>query len=150
MTLDLLFVIVQVRKGKSHFNKINRKMLKESKRDEAYEKMVSQIIERVKKQGYSDIRADINEYESPHKLIGQSKKISYTPDITGKKDDGLGYFEIAKKVQNTNELVNKWKALSLLADMKNGVFKVYVPHGHMKFTRELINDHNIKAEIVKL
>ncbi len=125
-------------------------MLKESKKDEAYEQMVTEIIAKVKKQGYSDIRADIEDYDSPYKLIGQSKDISFTPDITGKKDDGLGYFEIAKKVPNTNELVNKWKVLSLLADMKNGVFKVYVPHGHMKFTRELISDHNIKAEIVKL
>jgi len=83
-------------------------------------------------------------------LIGKTNDVNFIPDITATKNDKKGYFEIAKKVKDTSQLVNKWKLLATLAEMKNGDFHIFVPHGHMKFTREILTDYGINAEVVKL
>jgi hypothetical protein len=125
-------------------------MLKNSRNNQSYIEKVNQVIEKVKKQGYTDIRADIEDYETPPRLIGKSNESNYVPDVVGKKNGSKGYFEISKKEKDTNDLVNKWMLLSMLADMKNGIFRIYVPHGHMKFTRQLLTAYDIKAEVIKL
>ena len=124
-------------------------MLQET-RSKSYDELLSNVIEKIKKQGYDNIRADLSDYEAPYQLIGQTKNVNFTPDVTATKNDGKAYFEISAKVDNPNNLINKWKLLETLANMKNGKFKIFVPHGHMKFTQELIKDHNINAELVKL
>ena len=125
-------------------------MLQENRSKIDYDEMLSTVIERVKKQGYDDIRADISEYEAPHELIGKTNDINFTPDVTATKDDGKAYFEISTKTENANDLINKWKLLETLAQMKKGKFQIFVPHGHMKFTKELVANHHINAEVVKL
>jgi hypothetical protein len=125
-------------------------MLQEGRQDKDYEKLVNKVIERVKKQGYSDIKAVIDDYESPSKLINKNSNVDYLPDVTAQKNGEKGYFEIARKIKDTDKLVNKWKALSTLAEMRDGVFQVFVPHGHMKFTRELLDEHNINAQVFKI
>jgi hypothetical protein len=125
-------------------------MLKDSRNKESYIEKVNRVIEKVKKQGFTDIRADIGEYEKPPRLIGKSKKIDFIPDVVARKNGTKGYFEISKKEKDTDNLINKWSVLSTLAEMKNGVFRIYVPHGHMKFTRQLLTSYDIKAEVMKL
>lgn len=125
-------------------------MLKESRTTSKYLERVTKVIENLERQGFTDIQADIDDYETPPRLISKSKDINFVPDVMARKNGNKGYFEISKKVSDTNELVNKWTALSTLAEMKNGIFKIYVPHGHMKFTREILTDYNINAEVVKL
>ncbi|MFT6866579.1 MAG: hypothetical protein ACJA08_001410 [Cyclobacteriaceae bacterium] len=125
-------------------------MLLQSRASVPYHKLLGDVIVKVKKQGYSDIRADLEDYEAPHQIIGKTNDVNFTPDITAMKDEGKAYFEIAQKIENTRELVNKWKLLETLAHMKKGVFQIYVPHGQMKFTQELILEHNIRAILIKI
>ncbi len=125
-------------------------MLKHSRNEESYVKKVNRVIDQVKKQGFTDIRADIGDFERPPRLISKSRKLDFIPDVVARKNDTKGYFEISQKEKDTNNLINKWAALSTLADMKNGVFRIYVPHGHMKFTRQLLTAHEIKAEVIRL
>lgn len=125
-------------------------MLKDSRIKENYVEKVNRVIEKVKKQGFTDIRADIGNYEKPPRLIGKSQKIDFMPDVAARKNGSKGYFEISKKEKDIHNLINKWSALSTLADMRNGVFRIYVPHGHMKFTRQLLTSFDIKAEVSKL
>ncbi len=125
-------------------------MLKQSRNSDSYTQTVNKVIENIKKMGFSDIRADIDQYESPPRLISKSKEIEFAPDVMARKHESKGYFEISKKDSNINELINKWTALSRLATIKNGIFQIYVPHGHMKFTRELLKTHRIEADIRKL
>lgn len=125
-------------------------MLKNSRNNQSYIDKVNKVIEKVKKQGYTDIRADVGDYEKPPRLIGKSNETDFVPDVVARKNGSKGYFEISKKEKETNDLVNKWSALSMLADMKKGVFRIYVPHGHMKFTRQLLTAYDIKAEVIKL
>ena len=66
------------------------------------------------------------------------------------KKDSKAYFEIAHKNCDTDILIDKWKALSLLAEMKNGKFQIFVPYGHMNFTTQLLDENRISADVVKL
>ena len=125
-------------------------MLQQTRSKISYDEVLTNVIEKVKKLGYNNIRADLTDYEAPHQLIGKTNNVNFTPDVTAEKNDGKAYFEIATKMDNPNELINKWKLLETLASMKNGIFQIYVPHGHMKFTQELIKDHNINAELLKI
>ena len=125
-------------------------MLKESRSTSSYNEKVQKVIDKVKKMGFSEIRADIDEYETPPKLISKSNNVDFIPDVVARKNGTKGYFEISKKEKDTNDLINKWSALSALANIKNGVFQIYVPHGHMKFTRELLTANDIDAEVIKL
>lgn len=125
-------------------------MLQQTRNKTSYNELLSTVIERVKKQGYDNIKADFSDYESPYQLIGQTKEVNFTPDVTATKNNGKAYFEISTKVDNPNDLINKWKLLETLASMKKGIFQIFVPHGHMKFTQELVRDNNINARVVKL
>lgn len=125
-------------------------MLQETRSKTSYEKWLSDVIQQIKKQGYDNIRADLNEYEPPNQLIGKTKKLNFTPDATATKNEGKAYFEISTKMDNPSDLINKWKLLETLAHMKNGKFEIYVPHGHMKFTEEIVRVNNINAILKKL
>ncbi|MFY0606592.1 MAG: hypothetical protein JXR10_07750 [Cyclobacteriaceae bacterium] len=125
-------------------------MLQETRSKTSYEELLTTVIESVKKQGFENIKADLGDYEQPYQLIGQTKDVNFTPDVSATKNDTRAYFEISTKMDNPNELINKWKLLETLANMKNGKFQIFVPHGHMKFTQELVKDHNINCEIKKL
>lgn len=125
-------------------------MLESSRASVQYDKLLGDVIVKVKKQGYSDIRADIEEYEAPQEIMGKTNDVNFTPDLTAMKDDGKSYIEIAQKIDNTRELVNKWKLLETLSKMKKGTFQIFVPHGQMKFTQELLLEHKIDAKITKI
>lgn len=125
-------------------------MLKQSRKKDSYVDKVNKAIELIKKEGYEDIRADIDKYDPPYQLKGKTSNVKFIPDITARKNDGKGYFEIAKKSKDTTNLVNKWKLLETLSEMKSGDFKIFVPHGNMKFTKELLTKYHINAEVVKI
>jgi hypothetical protein len=126
-------------------------MLKELRDETKYDVVLKKVIENVKKEGYTEIRAAVADREMPAKLVSQNNDDIFIPDVTAQsKYGGKAYFEIAKKIGETTKLVNKWKLLSTLAEIKNGIFRIFVPHGAMRFTRELVNRYNINAEVVKI
>jgi len=58
-------------------------MLKHSRNKENYVLQVNKVIDKVKKQGFSEIRADIGDYDKPSRLISRSRKIDFMPDVVG-------------------------------------------------------------------
>ena len=120
-------------------------------RREAYDDTLSKVIKNIERQGYTDIRADIESYEAPARLISRTKDDEYIPDATAVNNYGdKYYFEISRRTKEPNKLVNKWKLLDTVARIKNGALKIFVPHGSMKFTQEIVKKHNIEAELVKI
>jgi len=115
-----------------------------------YKEMLEKVITSVEKQGYKEIKAEHDDYEMPHQLVNQSTDLVFTPDVSAKKNEGQAYFEIATKEKDTIQLINKWKLLETLAQMKKGSFHLYVPHGHMKFAKDMVEAHNINAKLIKL
>ena len=126
-------------------------MLKELRDDKKYDDVLNRVLEQVERSGFESIRADYPEMEKPARLVGQTNEDVFIPDVTAVTRTGSkAYFEISRKIDEPRKLVNKWKLLSTLAELKNGVFKIFVPHGAMRFTQELVNRHNIKADLIKI
>ncbi len=120
---------------------------KESK----HTKYIKQAIQLLEKRGYSDIKAELPEYESPTSFTEKTSDKSFTPDLTGTKDAGKDYFQVVEgDKKNIQDVVSKWKLFSNLAKIKNGNFYLLVPYGKKKYTTELINEYNIDAEMMKL
>jgi len=125
-------------------------MLKKT-RKKRYESTLKKMIQKIQTKGFTDIRADYEDLEAPAKLVSQSNDDVYVPDATALNRLGRkAYFEISRKIKKTEKLVNKWKVLETLAAVKQGVFQIFVPHGSMKFTKELVTKYHINAEIVKI
>jgi len=125
-------------------------MLKNYRQDR-YESTVEKVIQTISKKGFTEIKADCGDLDPPAKLVSQSNDDIYTPDITATNRIGrIAYFEIGRKIQETEKLVNKWKLLETLANIKDGIFQIFVPHGSMKFTKEIVTKYGINAEVVKI
>ncbi|MFA0960469.1 hypothetical protein AB9P05_01555 [Roseivirga sp. BDSF3-8] len=125
-------------------------MLKELRR-ETYDDTLDKVIKDIESKGFTDIRADYGDYEAPAKLVSQTKNDEYIPDATAVNRYGEKYyFEISRRMKEPEKLVNKWKLLDTVARIKNGELKIFVPHGSMKFTQDIIKQHNIEAELLKI
>ena len=126
-------------------------MLKTKREEDRYESTLEKMIQTIEKKGFTEIKAEYADLEAPAKLVSQNNKDVYIPDATASNRLGQkGYFEISRKIKETEKLVNKWKVLETLANIKQGVFQIFVPHGSMKFTKELVDKYHINAELVKI
>lgn len=122
-------------------------MLAEQTKDEV---LIKEIADQLNLKGFEDIKADIDGFEQPSRLVRQSDEFEFTPDATAQRKGRKYYFELAIKTDALRKLITKWKLLATLAHLKTGKFQIFVPHGNMKFTRELLENNDIQADIVKL
>lgn len=125
-------------------------MLKESRSNEKYHHLMDAAINYVTVRGFKEIKSTTDGYEQPFHYTMQDKSVTFTPDITAKNKDKKHFFEIAQRTDDPSYLASKWKLLATLADMKKGKFTILVPYGQHKFTEQLVLQHEIDAELVKL
>lgn len=102
------------------------------------------------KQGFSNIKANFEDYEAPVQFNKPGEDQPYIPDITGVKTGGKSYVEIALKSDNMTRKVSKWKLLSTLASRKGGKFFLLAPRGHKAFTQGIVERYNLDAKIVSI
>lgn len=125
-------------------------MLKANVDSGKYQEAMNRAVDYVQNLGFEDIRARHGEFDEPAKLTMMGEDKTFIPDITATKNGGKYYFEIADRTEDASEIVGKWKLMSTLAEMKNGDLRIFVPYGSMKYTTEILEKKNIKAEIIKL
>jgi hypothetical protein len=128
-------------------------MLYTRKHNEEYNALAEQIINYAQSSGYDDIRADFSGYESPASLTMLNQDVTLTPDFTARRGGSKFYFELVVKnaeKEDQRQLVSKWKALELIAQMKGGQLKLFVPRGSYKYASELVGKHNIEATLIKM
>ncbi|MGB0929609.1 MAG: hypothetical protein ACPGVB_02450 [Chitinophagales bacterium] len=91
--------------------------------------LYEKAVEIVRKKGFIDIKANSEELEleQPTGYVQQREDDVYTPDLTALHLGRKSYFEIALKTTQVRRLVNKWKLLSRLAEVKHGSFFLLVP-----------------------
>lgn len=123
--------------------------------DQKDEELIQQLINvLVSPRGYKDIRANLEDYETPAKLTRQNKKTnedeSFIPDVTAVINGRKSYFELAVKSDDVTQVVTKWKLLSDVARYKRGKLFLVTPRGHFAFADRLMKLHMIQAEVVKL
>jgi len=104
-------------------------------------------VEWARKRGFSNIKANLVDFENPTQFSLNAEEDTFTPHITGLKTGGKSYIEIAMKDGDITRKVSKWKLLSTLAARKGGKLFLLAPRGHKTFTESLVRDHHLNAEI---
>ncbi len=102
------------------------------------------------KNGFSQIKANMDDYEMPKKFSKPGEDEPYIPDITGFSKGGKCYVEIAQKSDDVTRMVAKWKLFSTLAGMKKGKLFLLAPKGHKAFTDKLIKQFSIEATVYSI
>jgi hypothetical protein len=125
-------------------------MLAQNLETSKFDKIIEQAISYVEGRGFEEIKARHENYDNPASLVMQGSDTVFTPDITATRNGGKYYFEIADRTEKPTEVVAKWKLMSVLAKMKQGDFKIFVPYGSMKYANEIVERKHIDAELIKL
>lgn len=108
-------------------------------------------VELLQKKGYKDIKADLPDFDQPTRFTEKNSDKTFAPDLTAETLMGKDYFKIVEgDKENMQEVVSKWKLFSSMAKLKNGKFFLLVPYGKKKYTAELVKEHNIDAQLLKL
>jgi hypothetical protein len=114
------------------------------------EDMIKKVIETyVNRNGYSEVRANIEGFESPSALSMKGGDEKLVPDITASKRGGKWYIELVRKDGDQEKTVSKWKLLSVLGRTKGGGLVLISPPGSYAFAERLTKKHDIHVQIVK-
>ena len=105
---------------------------------------------RYTKYGYDQIKADCEGYDQPGGFKNAASDQYLIPDLTAFRDQSKSYFEISLKTEDHTQLATKWKLLESMAKLRNGLFKIFAPRGHVRFTREMVEKYSIEAEIIPI
>lgn len=106
--------------------------------------------------GFRNIKANTEGFETPRSFMkknSEEEDNAVIPDITATSFGSKYYFEIVTKPsQNKRKqnLISKWKLLSLLAERKGGKLYLFAPHGNKSFTQNIMDKYKIKAKFVSL
>nr|WP_295931658.1 hypothetical protein [uncultured Dyadobacter sp.] len=114
------------------------------------ESLIPQVIKWAKSHGFKDIQANMEGYETPKSYERAADNTRFTPDVTGVNMFNRHYLEVCMKTDQMQGNLSKWKLLSELAGMKGGKLYLMAPRGHVRFTRELVDQHKIPAEVIKI
>lgn len=113
------------------------------------EKLTNKAITWVKQKGFTHIKADAPDFESPTKFTKKDGE-TFTPHITCKKAYKKNYVEIATKTDDIQRAISKWKLLSTLAAMKEGTLYLLAPKGHITYIRQIVKQYQLNAEVIGL
>lgn len=111
---------------------------------------IEKAVEWVQSKGYNDIKAKTDDFEDPKGFTQSSTESIVAPDITAVFMGRKHYFDVSLKSDNKRQLVNKWKLLSHLASAKQGKLYLFAPHGHKAFTKRVVEENQLSAEILSL
>jgi len=114
------------------------------------ESYIRKAVDWIKKKGYMDIKADLEDMETPKSFVKKSNDSNVLPDLTAKSLGRTFYFEVALKTNDVRSVVTKWKFLSQLAAMKDGKLIIFAPHGHRSFAEKTVESYKISAKIISL
>ncbi len=114
------------------------------------EEMIKNVLDSwVARNGYSDVQANIEGYDTPSGLSNMDNEDVLVPDIVAMKRSGKWYIEVVKKDGDAERTVSKWKLLSILGKNKGGGLILIAPSGNYAFADRLTKKHDIDVKIVK-
>lgn len=114
------------------------------------EELIKKVLEAwVFRNGYSEIRANVEGFKTPSALSNMESEDKLIPDITALKRGGKWYIEIVQKDSDAERTISKWKLLSLLGRNKRGGLILIAPPGNYAFAERLSKKHDIQAQIIK-
>ena len=118
-----------------------------TKDDDLIKKILDSFVSRG---GYTEVKANIDGFETPSALSNKESEDRVVPDITALKRGGRWYIEVVRKDSEIEKTVSKWKLLSMLGKARNGGLILMAPSGQYAFAERLIKKHDIQAKIIKM
>ncbi|WP_418636992.1 hypothetical protein [Winogradskyella sp.] len=118
---------------------------------EKYTNELNQSISYLQNLGYSNIKADIEGYETPKSYLKRGSTIEVTPDIVAEKEGRKHIFDLSLKSQKPRLLKSKWLFLNTLSQLKSYRFRLITTRGHFKFTNQIVEDiHLDSIKLIKI
>ncbi|PKQ43905.1 hypothetical protein [Confluentibacter flavum] len=118
---------------------------------EKYSEILNDSITYLENRGYENIKADIDNYETPKSYTKKGSDINITPDIVAIKHGQKYYFDISLKSEKPKLLKSKWLFLNTLSNLKSHKFRLITTRGHYKFTEQMLEDINLtNKKLIKI
>lgn len=112
------------------------------------DKYLDKAINWAKKKGFTKLKANLTDYETPRSFSQSNSEEVITPDVTGVKRGKKSFIEIALKDENKQAIISKWKLFSMLAERQGGILYLLTIRGHKSFAETIIKNHNLKNTMV--
>jgi hypothetical protein len=114
-------------------------------------KHIEKTIAWAQKNGFQDIKANIEGYEQPFHYERASDNSKFVPDVTGKSYTKKCFFEVCLKAEDSQNHTSKLTLFNELAKMEGSKLYLMAPTGNLKFTKETIESANLThAEMVRI
>ena len=110
---------------------------------EKYSDLLNDSVTYLKNNGYENIKADTEGYETPKSYTKVGSDIVITPDIIAEKEGRKHFFDLSLKSSKPKLLKSKWLFLNTLSNLKSYRFRLITTRGHYKFTNEMLDDLNL-------
>lgn len=107
------------------------------------------LVTWVARNGYSEVKANIEGYDTPSGLSNMESDDKLVPDIQAVKRGGRWYIEVVRKDADPEKTVSKWKLLSILGKTRGGGLILIAPAGSFAFAERLTKKHDIMVQIIK-
>ncbi len=144
LVINLLYLYPLLFKSLDQFMEVLTRPM--SKDEEIIKKVLDTWVSR---NGYSEVQANIEGYDTPSGMSNMENEDLLVPDIMAKKRSGRWYIEVVKKDGDAERTVSKWKLLSILGKNKGGGLILIAPSGNFAFADRLTKKHDINVKIVK-
>lgn len=112
--------------------------------------LYERAIHWAKKNGFSSIKANTDDFETPGGFTRKGQDEAYVPDISGVRLGAKSYVEIALKTEENGNQVSKYKLLSTIAGSKSGKLYLLAPKGHKAYVDKMVKKFNINADVVSI
>lgn len=103
-----------------------------------------------KRKGMQNIKANVEEYETPSHFTKSGIDDPIVPDITGIQMGNKNYVEVALKTTDTTDAISKYKLLATMAAMKGGSLYLLAPKGHKSYADTIVKVHALNAKVIYL
>ncbi len=112
--------------------------------------LLERSIDHLSDSGFTDIKADLDGYESPKSFYKKDTDVTIIPDIVGYMGGVKYYFELGVKSSKPRLLKSKWLFLDTLSKLKKHKFKIITMRGHYRFTDQIIKELDIQIKPIRL
>lgn len=115
------------------------------------EAIIKSLIQKLNKQGYKNIKANIKGQISPDKVSYKWAQKTFAPDVTAEDDSEHTYFyQVHVKILKSEiqEYFQQWILFTSLAHTGGGKLTLVIPKDNYEQIHKLITDKKINAEVI--
>ena len=115
------------------------------------DKIFEKAIKWTQSRGFSEIKANTTDFETPVAFSRQNGADPVIPDMTAKLHGAKSYIEIVLKEEDRQFLISKWKLLSIMATRKGGKLYLLAAKGQKAFADNIVREYDLhNAKVVSI